>query len=785
MRLEELYPGIDVIFHGGTGPLEYDAVVKPGADPRQVRMELDGTQRVVIDPDGNLQLVDQAILFHRPAVFEAGDGGRIAARYVRTGVSTVGFALARYDRAQGVVIDPAITFSTFLGGSGVDATEGVGFDAMGNVYVASRTTSTNFPLVSPEQATFKGLCVAVTKLDPTGTALVYSTYVGGSGGDRPFGMTVDGPGNAYVAGYTSSTDFPATAGAAQPTYGGGPDDAFVFKLNVAGSALVYATYLGGSGDEGVNGGDQGNPIAVDTSGNAYFGGTTNSADFPVTAGALQTRYADGGADAFVTKLNPTGTARVYSTLLGGSGADNGNSVAVDGAGNAWVVGTTTSTNFPLKNPYRGALSPGRDAYVAKLDPSGSSLLFSTYFGGNGEDVAHCAAVDSSGDLYVAGYTTSTDLPVMRPTQASTGGSWDVWTARFKNTGALSFSTYLGGSGDEGAHGVAVDAAGHIWLTGNLGSLDFPLVEPLQSSQGGLLPDGGVPDSGVQGDLFITELDSVTPRLKFSTYFGGAGADWGEAIALDGRGGVGLAGRAWGGFPSQSALQPVWAGLADGLVLKLRVAPTVSACLPDAGLTDGGTGVSIWGSNFGPGTTVSFGGVPLQNMTRVSATQLTASTPTHAVGPVDITVTNEEGFSATMSGGFNYFAPVGASCSSGSQCSTGVCADSVCCATACAGGCGACNVDAGAAVNGTCTFFSTQTVCRPDAGHCDLAATCTGNSSVCPANPLLPQCTEQLTVGCGCSSTAGLHLLVLAAVVWTGLRPRTRPRSRTQPDSVER
>jgi hypothetical protein len=305
---------------------------------------------------------------------------------------------------------------------------------------------------------------------------VYSTYLGGSGEDAGTGIAVDSSGNAYVTGYTRSTNFP-TANALYATYGGGNADAFVAKLNAAGSALVYSTYLGGSGEESSGG------IAVDSSGNAYVTGSTPSTNFP-TANAL---YAtNGGADAFVAKLNATGSALVYCTYLGGSGLDVGPDISVDSSGNAYVTGFTNSTDFPTANALYASYGGGNlDAFVAKLNAAGSALVYSTYLGGSGEDLGHGIAVDSSGNAYVTGYTLSTNFPTANALYATQGGGNDGFIAKLNAAGsALVYSTYLGGSGDDAGYGIAVDSSGNAYVTGLTNSANFPIANALYATYGG-------------------------------------------------------------------------------------------------------------------------------------------------------------------------------------------------------------------------------------------------------------------------------------------------------------
>jgi hypothetical protein len=325
----------------------------------------------------------------------------------------------------------ALVYSTYIGGSGREYGTGIAVDSSGNAYVAGGTTSTNFPTKNPLQPGYGGgqYDAFVAKLNPTGSAFVYSTFLGGSDLDFGYGVAVDSSGDAYVAGYTESTDFP-TENPVQASNAGGLD-AFVAEINPTGSALVYSTYLGGSGDENCYG------LALDNSGNAYIMGSTASTDFP-TVNALQPKYGGGATDAFVAQLNSTGSAVVYSTYLGGSGADVAFGITVDSSANAYVSGYTTSTNFPTKNPLQPGYGGGQyDAFVAKLNPTGSGLLYSTYLGGNNDDFGQGIAVGSSGNAYVTGYTGSTNFPTVNPLQPKYGGGqYDAFVAKIAKPSAF-------------------------------------------------------------------------------------------------------------------------------------------------------------------------------------------------------------------------------------------------------------------------------------------------------------------------------------------------------------
>ena len=559
VKYRNVYPGVDVVYYGNQRQIEHDFVVAPGADPRQIHFRVSGADSVGLDSQGELVMhaAGGELRQRKPVVYQ-GEGHtrtEVAGGYTLTAGNQVGFAIGPYDTTKPLVIDPVLVYSTYLGGSGADQGWTPAVDQNGNVYVTGDTTSTNFPATNPLQARpGGGLDAFVTKLNASGSAVVYSTYIGGSGDDSGHGIAVDADGNAYVCGETASTDFP-TADALQPAYGGGISDGFVLKLNAAGSALVYSTYLGGAGQ------DIASDLKLDASASAYVSGQTASTNFP-TANPLQPAYGGGNSDNFVAKLNPAGSALVYSTYLGGSGIDAFGAIAVDKAGNVYLAAYTSSTNFPTVNPLQAANGGGNDACVAKLNAAGSALIYSTYLGGSGQDFALIIAVDPSGNAYVAGRTSSTNFPTVNPLQpAYAGGPFDNFVAKLNCDGsALIYSTYLGGSGDqpENIIGIAADAAGNAYVAGYTGSPDFPTANPLQPTYGG----GG-------SDVFAAKINATGSVLVYSTYLGGSGADHPDAIALDASGNVYMSG--WTNspdFPTVNPMQPAFGGVRDAFVLKL-------------------------------------------------------------------------------------------------------------------------------------------------------------------------------------------------------------------------
>ena len=485
VQYEGVYPGVDLVYYGNQGRLEYDFVVAPGVDPNEIRLKFYGAGKLRLDKKGDLLLgaEGEEVRFEKPLVYQelAGEQKTVESSYVLASTNRIGFQLGEYDHSQPLVIDPVLSYSTYLGGSASDSGQGIAVDGSGNAYVTGSTSSANFPAASALQSTLAGTVNAfVTKINASGSALVYSTYLGGGNQDFSYGIAVDGSGNAYVTGSTSSTNFP-TANALQSTIRGSTN-AFVTEINAGASALVYSTYLGG------NASDAGRGIAVDASGNAYVTGDTTSSNFP-TANALQSTLA-GSENAFVTKLNPSGSALVYSTYLGGNSVDQGFGIALDTMGDAYVTGLTYSPNFPTANalqPKGGVSEDYDDAFVTKLNPSGSAFVYSTYLGGHTFDGGMGIAVDTSGNAYVTGYTSSVDFPttpdalqsiLSNPTNAVY--SLNSFVTELNPIGsALVYSTYFGVSQGQG---IAVDASGNVYFTGSAGSI--PTANALQSTNAG-------------------------------------------------------------------------------------------------------------------------------------------------------------------------------------------------------------------------------------------------------------------------------------------------------------
>jgi Beta-propeller repeat len=533
----ELYDGVDLDWYANrAGEVEFDLTLAPGADPAGIRLSYTGAERLVVDGSGALVLHAGGSQLRQapPVVYQQVDGVKreVRGRYVLHGDHRVGFALAGYDTTLPLVIDPVITYSTYLGGSGDDEPIWSDIDRAGNFYVTGITFSPDFPTTRGAfQPTFGGgdADAFVTKMNRSGSGLVWSTYLGGDGFDVAIGLDVDRRGNVVVTGETGSAGFPTTPGAFQPAFAGGPTDAFVTKLNAKGSKLLFSTFLGGQEAEGF---DVGFISFFDRHGNVYVEGDTGSPDFPTTPGSFQPTFGGGPGDGFVTKLNPRGSRLVYSTFVGGSGADGAHDGELDRAGNFYIDGFTDSTDFPVTP---GAFQPTYgggevDAWVAKLNKTGSALVYSTYLGGAALEFVADLTVDRSGSAYIPGDTNSEDFPTtpgaFQPTFG--GGNSDGYVTKLNPSGTRAvYSTYLGGTGPDAAGSVRVNRDGVAHVPGITGSADFPVTPgAFQDSYG-----------GGPTDAYLVLLNRSGSQVKFGSYLGGSGEDGssGAGSWLDGKG----------------------------------------------------------------------------------------------------------------------------------------------------------------------------------------------------------------------------------------------------------
>jgi hypothetical protein len=578
VRYRSVYQGIDQVYYGNQRQLEHDFVVAPHADPRKILLALQGAKTFTIDPaTGDLILDTGAgvLRLQKPLAYQQEPNRprtEVPSGYKLLAGNRIAFDLGSYDRARPLIIDPVLSYSTYLGGKGNngigDQGNGIAIDNQGYAYIVGTAYSTDFPVTRhafevQDNAGSGDSTVFVSKLNPAGTVLIYSTYLGGSGGDLGYSIAVDTYHNAYITGATRSVDFPVTCGSylpADPTTTTGATAAFVTKLTPDGSALIYSTFLGGSGS------DVAQAIAVDRTGDAYITGYTNSPNFPVSSTAFQPALGSltNKPNAFVSKLNPVGTALLYSTYLGGNGfqdsspynwvGDFGNAIAIDSSGDAFIAGTTSSSDFPVTaKAVQSTLLGPFNGFVTELNPAGSAEIYSTFLGGSGYtppynpnpnaiplpptgDTANAIVVDASGYAYIAGTTTSTDFPVTAGVLqgASSFDTSSGFVAKLNTDGsALVYSTYLEGVGTS-ISGLAVDSSGTAYVAGASPAPSVGLPGGFQTTPDAIPPPVPAPQKNA---AFVVKLNSSGTALNYATLLGGERNDGATALALDTAGNV--------------------------------------------------------------------------------------------------------------------------------------------------------------------------------------------------------------------------------------------------------
>ena len=573
---KSLYPGIGVQYHSNRGEMEYDFLVSPGTYADAIQLQLQGASslRPTAEGDVAVEIDGGELRLKKPIAYQEERGTRklVEAGFVLNGRNQIAFRLGTYDHRRTLVIDPQLSYSTYLGGTVDDGATAIALDGERNAYVTGFTNSPNFPVTAGVVQPVSCKCAFVAKINASGTALLYSTFLGG-GDDEGFGIAVDSSGNAYVTGETGFDSFPTTAGAFQNA-NGGDFDAFLSKLNPSGSTLLYSSYLGGNGE------DLGSTVAVDNSGNAYVGGLScpgciglSTDTFPTTPGAFQTAFGGGSEDGWIAHFDTTksgAASLVYSTFLGGSSVDSVTDIALRDT-RVYATGQTESTDFPVtpgafQHACAVATQGCADAFVAQLNHDGSSLVYSTYLGGTGTDDGNGIALDLKGNAYITGDTASMDFPIKHPFQATNNGGGngeDAFVAKLNPSGsALIYSTYLGGSGDEVGFGIAVDKFGNAYATGLTYSTDFPTANPIQAANAGAI------------DVFVSKLNEAGNHLLFSTYLGGSQNDLGLRIRVDSCRAAYVAG--WSessDFPTTpKAVQTTSGGNRVGFVSKIRILP---------------------------------------------------------------------------------------------------------------------------------------------------------------------------------------------------------------------
>ena len=629
VQVGELYPGISLVYYGNQQQLEYDFTIAPGANPDAIALHFAGTDRISINSRGELilSLADGEIRQPKPVIYQTTDGKRkeIEGGYRLVDAHTAAFAVGNYDRTAPLVIDPELIYSTYFGGTSGENGIAIAVNTNdGSIYVTGETLSqliqTNgasfaFPIPGAFQTNFQGGKLTgdafVARFNNSGTSLIYLTYLGGSADDGAFSIALDGAGDAFVTGFTDSSNFPVTVNAIQPAISGVvnksthfyPTAAFVAELNSGGSNLIYSTYLGGSGSDAATG------IALDSFTNAYITGFTYSSNFPVTANALQKKLACTNtfvnANAFIAKIGPGGSNLLYSTYFGGTNFDEGFGIAVDSSNYVYVTGYTASTNFPNKNAFQTRLNgstnktSSSDAFVAKFDPTGTNLIYSTYLGGTNTDIATHIAVDNNGGAYVTGWTVSTNFPNTVGTNVAGlysyvatntlnfGFGTNVFLTKITNgtQAGIAWSVMFGGYWVDLGQGVAVDPAGNVFVVGSTSSTNFPCyptnaINNLRSTNSG------------SSDVFVTALNSTGTSLLYSIRLGGKDEDYGYGIAVDPLGNAYIVGQTYStNFPTMNAYQTFRNGTNDTFLAKILLTPPTPPALASA--SSGSNVVVTW------------------------------------------------------------------------------------------------------------------------------------------------------------------------------------------------
>lgn len=619
VEVENVYPGIDLVYYGNDRQLEYDFTLAPGADPATIVLQIEGADRVSINRAGELvlDLGDDQVRQHRPVLYQVENGKRrsIEGGYRMLDRGRVGFSVGAYNPRLPLVIDPILTYASYWGGNYGDIILSVKLDSTGAVYFAGQTLSTKFPFEIPPgvfQSTYQGGDVNgdcfVAKYDATGTNLVYFTYLGGRDNDGATDLAVDAAGNAYLTGLTASPDFPMVHplfgkvhGTPDPTLNVYPTDAFVAELNAAGSGLVFSTFLGGSGIEVAGG------IAVSPAGSIFVTGYTHSTNFPTVNPIPNHKKLAGANDGFVTCIGPEKTNLVYSTYLGGAKEDRGEGVAVDSEGFAYVTGYTVSTGFPITNAFQPHMNLSTntilnyDAFVTKFYPDGG-LAYSTFLGGILNDVGYRIAVDAANDVYVTGYTeqasfpnTATNLPpLFASTNASsytqgfltkigtewvTGSKTNEFGTNVYYTNLMSkvlCSAVFGGNSDDASMDVAVDGYGDAFVVGIATSYtNFPHY----NTTGFLSPT----NSGLR-EAFVLGFGPNMSEVLYAGFLGGSRDDYGYGIAVNPGGDAYIVGRTTStNFPTLGASQTSREGANDGFVVRIGLEPRLLQEVTPGGL----------------------------------------------------------------------------------------------------------------------------------------------------------------------------------------------------------
>lgn len=585
IRYRNVYPGIDLVYYGHNGRVEYDFDLAPGADPTKIQFSIQGADALHIDDAGNLALTGGAgeLQFQTPQLYQEIDGvrARVSGAFVLRDATHVGFSVGNYDNAKPLVIDPVLVYSTFLGGSSNDFSNGIAVDSSGDAYVIGLTDSPDFPLATLGSYGSTQFRMFLTEFDPTGGTLLFADYFGGtSGDDEASAVALDSSGNPYVTGCAMSSDFPV-ANAYQSTLAGS-QDAFLVKFSSDGSSILYSTYLGGANLTSIGGSTEqfGASISVDPAGEAIVGGVTMATDFPLTnayqSSVSPDQFGDWGIYGFLTKFTARGTSLVYSTYVAGNTLNTSScsgcfpdseisGVAADALGNAYITGFTTTTDFPTTSGAYDTASPGYYlsdvGFVSKFSNSGA-IAYSTYLAGQTSSFLTAIAVDSTGSAYVTGYDIANDnFPIVTtsicdPSSAACNGTV---IAKLDPTGAyLVYSTFLGTSNNMVPGAIQVDSSGDAFIVGT--DVAFDLANPIEQYQG-----------GNDGDIVVAEISPSATTLLMATFLGGVDWESVSGLALDSSGNAYLTGSTMStDFPvTESGFQTTEAGASDVFITEIN------------------------------------------------------------------------------------------------------------------------------------------------------------------------------------------------------------------------
>ncbi|MFC1558801.1 SBBP repeat-containing protein, partial [candidate division KSB1 bacterium] len=597
VRLSNLYNGVDLLYYGNKNRIKYDFVVEPGADPGQILLSYDfgdyyDSDLLTINNEGELEVKTPLgnLIEKKPYCYQIIDGNEIevAVQYkiVDKDLNRFTFDVSEYNTDYPLIIDPELVYSSYLGGSGDDTAISIDVDNSGNTYVSGYTSSANFPVTSGAYSEAKtgNFDAFVCKLNPAGTELIYSTYIGGSDEDTGINIKIDSSGSAYLVGYTKSSNFPTTSGAFDESHNG-DYDAFAVKLNSSGNTLIYSTYIGGSSyDVSITG------IAIDISGNIYIGGQTASSNFPVTSGAYDESYNDG-YDGFIIKLNPSGSALIFSTFLGGSQSESAGYININSSGNIITSSSTASSDFPITpGAYDENHNGSADVFITIFNPDGDSIIYSTFIGGSDSDALYDVTLDNSDNIYIAGRTYSADYPTTSGAyDESYNGDLDVFVTKFNPSGtSLQYSTYIGSSGFDASPAIAVDNSENLYAAVTTASTDFPTTP------------GTYDDSynGGEYDIGLFKLTASGNSLLYSTYIGGSNREIAYGFEIDNNNNAYITGHTKSSnFPVTSgAYDENYAGsLTDGFVTKFAMSTASDTFYTIAASADTGGAISPSGN----------------------------------------------------------------------------------------------------------------------------------------------------------------------------------------------